>query len=711
MAVDPDEVDAIAASVADIYREAETALAGLVGRHLAAGLDSPTAERKLGGVRALRRGAQAIISALEADSGTATRQALADAYRHGWTSALADLPARWFPRSGIGQAARAALADTPGFGFVEALAGALHRDFGKVHNNILRDTMDAYRSVQAAAAARIITGAQTRRQAAQSAWARLVSRGITGFTDRAGRRWRLSSYVEMATRTNAQRAATTAQVDRLDTLGVELVSVSDSVQECPLCRPFEGRILRTSPGPLAVEVEHALQDGVMVQVEAYDTLDGARAAGLFHPNCRHSVSAYLPGVSKPKPGQADPEGHKARERQRELERKIRRNKEQAAAALTPEATKAAGAKVRAAQGELRDHLAAHPELKRLRYREQIGAGNIPPAGHADRAGDLGPPNEPTLDGGPATPPPNRTGRRVDEQPPPVDRTPGPGQPTLEEPPPPRQAEDLTALTDAELERRLQVGDVGDFLDLLFRNPEELNRLQDEQARRVAERNRPVADMTDAELETRLVAAMGDDFDEEQFARISAEIDRRDAERLADEQRKAAEQQAAEDRRAAARERARERQDRKAAEQTARMEQLLDAGVDEEEAIADVYGISVEKQRRDSAIANLREQGYAGKGFTELARASYRDYLYRQWLAAENATNGYLVKNAPGAADIDPRSLFHGPEARARKWASDELLGWWDQHGRMTFDEWKAQLTGDSAEARRLREASGGDFLS
>lgn len=649
MAVDPDEVDAIAASVADIYREAESSLAQLVARHLAAGLDSPTAERKLGGVRALRRGAQAIISALEADSGPATRSALADAYRHGWTSAVADLPAKWFPRSGIGQAARTALGETPGFGFVEALASSLHRDFGQVHNNILRNVMDAYRSVQAAATARIITGSQTRRQAAQSMWARLIQRGITGFVDRAGRRWRLSSYVEMATRTNAQRAATTAQVDRLDTLGVELVSVSDAVQECPRCRPFEGEILRTNDGPLTVQVEHAINDGEMVTVHARATLDQARAEGLFHPNCRHSISAYLPGVSKPSPGRPDPEGNKAREQQRDLERSIRSAKELQETALDDQAQKAAGAKVRQAQAALRDHLTAHPNLKRLRYREAIGAGNIPGKGHTDRTGDLGPPVEPTLDGGAAPAPPTRTGRRAPEPPPADDPTPAPDQPTLEEPPP----------------------------------------------------RRTVADMTDAELESRLIAALGnEDFDEAEVERISSEIDRREAER-----------QAAEDRRTAGRERAAARRDAKAAAQSDRMVELLDSGADEESAVAEVYGISIDQQRRTRAIGDLRAEGHTGRSFDELARSSYRDYLYRQWLAAENATNGYLVRNGSGAADIDPRSLFSGPEARARKWASDELLGWWDTHGRLTLADWKAQLLDDPAAIRRLRGAAGGDFLS
>ncbi|MBA9003744.1 phage minor capsid protein [Thermomonospora cellulosilytica] len=644
MAVDPDIVDELAAQVAAVYQEAETALVRLITRHLDAGLDSPAAERRLGGIRALRRAATAVIAALEADSSDTIRRTLADAYRHGWTSALADLPERWMPRSGIGQAARAALAQIPGFGFVEALASALIRDFGAVHGNILRNVMDAFRSVQAAAAARILTGVQTRRQASQSAWQALVDRGITSFVDKAGRRWRLSSYVEMAARTNAQRAATQAQVDRLSTLGVELVYVSDAVQECERCRPWEGKILRTTDGPLEVVTEHATRD-IPVTVEAAGTLDQARAAGLFHPNCRHSISAYLPGVTRVPRAHADPDGYKARQRQRALERRIRREKEREQATLTDEARTAARRRIRAAQAALREHLAANPGLKRLPYREQVGGGNIPPRDQrGDPAGGLGPPSEPTIDGGPAPAPARRTGRTLppDE---PVDdrRQPGLGQAAIDDPdrPDPR-------------------------------------------------------DMSDEQLDQALMDALAGAGDQDWIDRLAAEVDRREAEARARE---------------AARERDRQRREEREQQLADRVIELIDQGWPEEDAVAEVYGISVERQRRQRAIDDLRAQGYSGAGFEELARQAYRDYVHQQWLDAEAATRGHMVTREGQARGIDPKSLFTGPEARARRWASDDLKAWWDEHGRLTFEEFKAQLIDDFEAIRRRRDRSGGDFLA
>lgn len=89
-------------------------------------------------------------------------------------------------------------------------------------------------------------------------------------------------------------------------------------------------------------------------------------------NCRCTLGIYLPGVTSPLVHRPDPGGYVAGQRQRELERRIRSAKRGRVLALDDAAAKQAGRKVREAQEALRVHLAAYPELKRLRYREQIG---------------------------------------------------------------------------------------------------------------------------------------------------------------------------------------------------------------------------------------------------------------------------------------------------------------------------------------------------
>lgn len=387
MPVNPATLAALAAKVVALYRDMELALVQLIASNLDKGWESPRwAEERLAAVRTLRRTAQAIVNHVTAAAAGEMHTAIVDAYRLGGLAAVTELP-RGIAGTPAVEAVRAAASVVSQTGPVEVLAQALVDDVGVRSSNIVRDTVDAYRSVTAAASGRMLGAGQTRRQAAQAAWQGLTDRGITSFTDDGGRRWQLSSYVEMAARTVTQRAAVQGQTERLGTLGIDLVYVSNSAQECRLCRPFEGQVLRRDEGPTGrLTVAHQLT-GEPITVDVVATLPGARLAGLFHPNCRHSVSAYLPGVTRvPSGPTADPEGDAARQRQREIERAIRRWKVRDAGALDPDAGKAARVKVRLWQGALREHLAANPTLKRLPYREQIGAGNIPKPGSGNAAG-------------------------------------------------------------------------------------------------------------------------------------------------------------------------------------------------------------------------------------------------------------------------------------------------------------------------------------
>src|SRR5687768_12979484 len=97
MPVPPEQVDEIAATVADIYREAELAIVRLIARHLRGDLDRDIpapqwATEKLAAIRALRRGAQAVLAGMDAGGGAAFRRAAAQAYRSGAGAASAELP-------------------------------------------------------------------------------------------------------------------------------------------------------------------------------------------------------------------------------------------------------------------------------------------------------------------------------------------------------------------------------------------------------------------------------------------------------------------------------------------------------------------------------------------------------------------------------------------------------------------------------------------
>ncbi|MBG0560718.1 phage minor capsid protein [Actinoplanes aureus] len=398
MAVDPDKIVEIAQATVSLYRAAEHALLQLITRQLAQGIDAPgRAVERMTKVGQLRTAAEDVLGQLGDAAPDYVREALAEAYRQGNASVLTDLPAAEAAKLGAADA----LDTITRTSTVESLAAALVQDVGAKHSNILRNVLDAYRTVIAQATAASTVGGLSRRDAAQLAYARLVDRGLTSFTDRGGRTWRLSSYVEMAVRTVTQRAAVQGQTDRQQRLGLPYVMVSDEAQECELCRPYEGKVLRISAGPTGKVLSYSGPNSAPVTVTVTATLDEARAAGLQHPGCRHSIRTYLPGVTRlPEQPTADPEGDVARQRQRAIERQIRRWKEREEAALSPASRAAARAKVRAWQRAMREHLQANPKLKRQPHREQIGAGNIPPA---PPAGATRPNPKPTPP--PAPPPP------------------------------------------------------------------------------------------------------------------------------------------------------------------------------------------------------------------------------------------------------------------------------------------------------------------
>ena len=100
----------------------------------------------------------------------------------------------------------------------------------------------------------------------------------------------------------------------------------------------------------------------------------------------------------------------------------------------------------------------------------------------------------------------------------------------------------------------------------------------------------------------------------------------------------------------------------------------------------------------------------GKNASEQSRDLYDEWVYTQYLHAEADTRGVLLNKAGVAAGIDPTSLFSGPSARARKYASEELLRWWGDHQRLTLTEFRAQHLGrasDKKAAQRTREGSSG----
>lgn len=363
MPVDPGFGERLARRVSELYAEAELALLRRVARALGRGLDAPDwATVKLTELQLLRAQMGRDLADVDQVAAGEVRSVITQAWQAGQALAVADLDAADVEIVMPPARARA----------IEILAEETLGKVAGVRPAALRSVTDVYQRTVADAAATVLTGSQTRRDAAQSALDRFAGRGLTAFTDTSGRNWTMETYTEMAVRTSAGHAAVQGHVDQLQAAGLDLVVVSDAPRECPLCRPWEGKVLSLGRGVSgSIEVESATT-GRPVVVRVAGTLDEARRAGFQHPNCRHSVSAYLPGATRRQDARPEPGGYEAQQRQRAIERNIRTWKTREALALDDTAAATARAHVAQWQAAMRDHLRANPALKRQSAREQIG---------------------------------------------------------------------------------------------------------------------------------------------------------------------------------------------------------------------------------------------------------------------------------------------------------------------------------------------------
>lgn len=352
MPLSPEYTIGLADELVRLYQEAERILLERIARALEKDMDAPDwAERKLLQMQLLQAQTVRQVAALTGRSAEQVAAAIVKAYNRGAAVAQADVA-----RLVAGSLAPAV---PPGLPAVEAIVAESLARVQLADQRLLRVTDDVYRQVIARTAPQVLLSTQTRREAAQSALNEFAERGITGFRDRAGKNWALESYVEMSMRAGTMNAAVQGNVERLLANGQDLVIVSNAPQECDLCRPWEGKVLSLT--------------GIsrMGGVDVAGTLDEARSKGLFHPSCRHSVSLYLPGVTKAPTRTADPEGQWAREYLRSRERGVRKWKRREAVALSDAEREKARARVRFYQAQIREHVAS-TSAKRQPSREQIG---------------------------------------------------------------------------------------------------------------------------------------------------------------------------------------------------------------------------------------------------------------------------------------------------------------------------------------------------
>lgn len=100
--------------------------------------------------------------------------------------------------------------------------------------------------------------------------------GITAFIDKRGRSWNMASYTDMLCRTSSMQIFHQAKTNEYLAHGEDLVIVSSHYPTCDKCAPWNGKVLSLTG-----------------ETPGYPTMEEAKAAGLFHPNCRHTYGLYI----------------------------------------------------------------------------------------------------------------------------------------------------------------------------------------------------------------------------------------------------------------------------------------------------------------------------------------------------------------------------------------------------------------------------------
>ena len=220
----------------------------------------------------------------------------------------------------------------------------------------------------------------------------LAEKGVSAVTyvDDAGNVTRTDS-VDVAVRrhaiTQANQAGGRMTIQRMQELGHDLVQTTAHMGARPTHEPWQGRAFSLS-GPREV-------DGVTYP-NFYEETGYGTVSGLQGANCRHTFYSYFPG--DPLPERPDPEEnaerYRAEQKQRRIEREIRRCKRDIAAdeaALEtlsgPERTGAVEerltrkkARLKGLQAKMREHVEGHDYLVRQPKRER---------GHVGRASEEG----------------------------------------------------------------------------------------------------------------------------------------------------------------------------------------------------------------------------------------------------------------------------------------------------------------------------------
>lgn len=182
----------------------------------------------------------------------------------------------------VGEAAKLARFSTLNKGTVDALIAdtyndllaATHNTKVRIKNIVRRVTSEQMISKASQQLGRKTTNRAIINQLTKSGLSKtILADGWVGITDKAGRRWKLNTYVDMVSRTKLHQAYIEGVKRKGDDRGYDLAVISSHGAKDG-CSMYEGAIVSMSGN-----------------TPGYPTYDDMLSSGvIFHPNCKHSVS-------------------------------------------------------------------------------------------------------------------------------------------------------------------------------------------------------------------------------------------------------------------------------------------------------------------------------------------------------------------------------------------------------------------------------------
>lgn len=251
---------------------------------------------------------------------------------------------------------------------LEALISTVKNDLSKAEHSVLRRMDDIYRQTLFKTQVYMQSGVKTLNQAIDMATKDFLDKGIDSIEYKNGRRVNIASYAEMCLRTASQRATFLGEGTKRNEYGIHTVVVSAHANTCPHCAPWQGKVLIDD-----VFSNGSSKDG------AYPLLSEAIKKNFLHPNCRHTLITYFPGISKLPEIPDEKEAiktYEAEQKQRYYERQIRKWKRVEAGSVDIENQQIASTKVREYERKIGEILDKNKGLRRNTNREKADIRSI-----------------------------------------------------------------------------------------------------------------------------------------------------------------------------------------------------------------------------------------------------------------------------------------------------------------------------------------------